>query len=1018
MLDDLVARVGDARVVALGEGAHNVVELLELRGALLRELVTRHGFTALVLESGFPEGLALDAWVRGGADDLAEVARTCITYGFGDNEPTRPQLTWLRAHHESGGEIRVYGMDLPGASTSPAPAVRELLGRVPGAPGDEDLRRLSDLGGPTAAAVRLDQMPPGERSWLLERLLALADRADAATDDVARRCGAALRSYVAEQTFDLADTTSPYPRDAFMADTVRWVLEREQRVLVHAHNGHVRRTPSDGRPMLGALLTPALGEDLVVIGTTYRSGPQVRITERSPRPFDWEVALTEGVPGPDLAADAEDFDHLVVLPEAHRVPGAFERLRAEIAGYPATRTVDAWDERAGLRFEDPYRWLESETPEVHAWQRAQAVLATRIAYEGQDPAEVRALVARHAAGERPDLPRWAAGRWYRSVPGPGGGPACIVVADEPLGPGRTVADLATDGAPGAPAVLSWFAPSPDGRLLVYGVCTDGSEHNTVRVVDVGTGEALDAPPQVLHSAWAGGATWRPDGSGFWFFALTGRPEDFEQALFWHRVGPAGAGETTAEPVVVPAGSREYTLVQVSPDGRWAVASHRVGSPVPIAVRDLGDPRGEWRPFVTAVDGTVAGHVLGDRYVAITDVGASRGRVVAIPLEAAEPDDVDQWVELVPEGDAVLRSLTPVGEHLYLSELDQVFARIRVLDRAGTVVGEVPLPGKGAIGAPFFPLTALATGSPAPVHLFAYSSLTTSWGIYGHHPGAAEVEVLAEPEVVLDATIDVGSALAGDGAPVPFHVVRSRGAEQEGPVPVLVTAYGAANIPLLPQYRADLAAFVAAGGTVVQAYLRGGGELGRDWYLGAHRERRHVRDSDLVAVAEHLIATGLTSPDRLALTGGSDGGLMCGVAITTRPDLWCAVLPRAPLLDLVAGMRDPYLDFVIRKAWGDPDDPEDVRRVAGRSPYELVTPQDFPTVYVQAGATDPRCRPWHARKFVARLQTAQEGDRPVVVHVFDNAGHGAATSADVVLEQDAEWLAFLMGRLGLSPQRST
>lgn len=677
------------------------------------------------------------------------------------------------------------------------------------------------------------------------------------------------------------------------------------------------------------------------------------------------------------------------------------------AAYPPARTVEVFEDVAGVRVPDPYRWLEKETQEVRQWQRRQAEFATAAVYAGQDPEAVRDLIRAYDTGSRPTLPKYASGRWFRVVSPPGGSAPVVVVADQPFGDGREVFALSGSGEGAHPPVVSWLAPAPDGRVLALGLCTDGSEHNTIRLVDVASGRQLDgAPEQVLHSAWAGGVSWLPDSTGFYFFALTGTPEEFRQAVFRHRLG----GGTEPEPIPVGEGSREYTLVQMSAGSRWAVAAHRVGSPVPVAVRDLSDPDTAWRPFVTGCTGTIAGHVVGDRYIAVTDVDAPRGRVVAIPLDVADPSDPAGWTELVPEGDTVLRSLTPVGEHLYLSEFDRTFARVRILDRSGAVTGELPLPGRGALAAPFFPLTALATGTPAADFVFAFSTLTSSWGVYRHRPGEKEPETLTPPAIVLDAVLEEGEALAPDGVAVPYHVVRH--GDGGAPAPVLISAYGAANVPLLPQYQPDLAAFVAAGGVLVQAYLRGGGEFGRDWYLAAHRERKHVRDADLVAVAEHLLTTGLTSPDRLALTGGSDGGLMCGIAVTRRPELWRAVLPRAPLLDLIGGTRDPYLDFVIRKAWGDPDDPAEVRRLLGLSPYQLVEPGVFPAVYLQAGATDPRCRPWHARKFAARLQAAQRGEAPILLHVFEDAGHGAATAPDVAVAQDAEWLAFLIGTLGL------
>ncbi|PIJ05600.1 hypothetical protein BMH30_14670, partial [Leucobacter sp. OLES1] len=423
----------------------------------------------------------------------------------------------------------------------------------------------------------------------------------------------------------------------------------------------------------------------------------------------------------------------------------------------------------------------------------------------------------------------------------------------------------------------------DPVVLALGVCTDGSEHHRIRIVDVGTGtERADSPPQTLHSAWAGGVSWWPDSRGFSFFALTGRPEDFAQAVFEHRIG----GGTRIEDVPIPEGSREYTRLQYSADGRRVVASHRLGSPAPVAVRALDTPGAPWRPFVTGLPlgpgGTVAGHIVGGAYIAVTDVDAPRGRVVAIPLDAEHPDDPSTWIELVPQDDTVLRAITPVGDRLLLHGFDRTVAFVRILGLDGRELpGEprrVPLPGEGAIGSPFFALTALAATPPASErdgYVFAFSTLTTSWGVYRYLPASGTLETLRAPGIELDATVEFAHVTALDGTAIPFHVVRPAGADPSTPAPVLVSAYGAANVPLLPQYQGDLAAFVAAGGTLVQAYLRGGGELGSDWFRGAHRERRHVRDGDLVAVAEHLLAVGIAAQGGLALTGGSDGGLMCG-----------------------------------------------------------------------------------------------------------------------------------------------
>lgn len=369
-LDDLETvrdLVGDARVVAIGEGAHNITEFYELRDRLFRILVREFGFTGFVMESGLAEGLAVNEWIHGGPGQAEAVARDGITYRFGECEPMRRQLRWMRRwNSESSAKVAFYGMDLPGSSTSPGPAVRACLDRMPGRPGDEELLRLADLGGRTEAVVRFEAMAGADRARLIAGLRTLGERALVLDDEVGRRCAASLQAFVEELD---APSAGPYPRDVFMAETVGWILGRERRIVVSAHNAHVRRSPFLGRPMMGGLLAASLGAGLVAIGMTYGSGPEVRFTRRSPRPFDCDVSLgARTLPancvesrldrlGPPVAVvdlhrapaglfdgvdgtvanggldPVDDFpaayDAIIHLRRATRVPGAFERLRAE-----------------------------------------------------------------------------------------------------------------------------------------------------------------------------------------------------------------------------------------------------------------------------------------------------------------------------------------------------------------------------------------------------------------------------------------------------------------------------------------------------------------------------------------------------------------------------------------------------------------------------------------------------------------------------------------------------------------
>ncbi|MEU5869720.1 erythromycin esterase family protein [Nonomuraea sp. NPDC047529] len=405
LADDRTLRelVGDARVVAVGEGAHNVTEFHRLKDRLFRVLVRELGFSAFVMESGFAEGLTVDAWVHGGPGEAAAVARDGITYRFGECEPVRRHLRWMRRRNSGGpAKVSFYGMDLPGSSTSPGPAVRACLDRMPAGPGDEELLLLSDLGGRTEAAVRYAAMPAAGRARLLAGLRELAGRALLLDDPVLRRCAASLQAFADEAEGDVRPD-APWPRDRFMAETVEWVLEREERIVVSAHNSHVRRSPFHGRPTLGGLLAESLGTGLVVVGATYGRGPEVRFTQRSPRPFDCDVSLEtrttlppncveasldrlgppvtvvdlrrapaelfDGIDG-TLASGGLDpvddfpaaYDALVHVRRVTRVPGAFERLQAEFAAATPPAAPPAPPEQPASPQQQPVRSRPSEAP--------------------------------------------------------------------------------------------------------------------------------------------------------------------------------------------------------------------------------------------------------------------------------------------------------------------------------------------------------------------------------------------------------------------------------------------------------------------------------------------------------------------------------------------------------------------------------------------------------------------------------------------------------------------------------
>ncbi|WP_327586920.1 prolyl oligopeptidase family serine peptidase [Nonomuraea sp. NBC_00507] len=685
--------------------------------------------------------------------------------------------------------------------------------------------------------------------------------------------------------------------------------------------------------------------------------------------------------------------------------------------YPEARVVEAQEELAGVRIADPYRWLEGDTDEVRSWQHRQGELVESFVKDWPGAAWLREQVDRCTVARMGAVPRYAGGQWFRTQQVEGPSRVQAVVSQAPFGPGRVVFDPRTDNA-GRPPYVSWISPSPDGRTLALGVCRDGSERNTIRLVDVDSGRELaDAPAAELMDAWSGGAHWLPDSRGFFFSAADGGPTSGVQRVLLHVRVPEPATTVVDVPWL---GEQDYRMVLVASDGRNAVAMERIMNPVPVAVAELpGTATLKWRPFITEIEGTVAGHPIGDHLVAVTDVDAPRGRVVAIPLDSPTPNDPSTWQELVAESDAIVRGVVPVGDLLYVNEFADTYARVRIVDRTGAPRGEVPLPGRGALDQQPFPFMALSPRGHPEEFVFAYSTLTESSGVYRHLPASDAVEVLAEPAVRLEGAVTEDRwATSADGTSVPYHVVRRADADADQVLPTLINAYGGYNVPWVPSFPGPMAAFVAAGGVLVHAHLRGGAEFGRAWWQAGRMRNKQNCYADLYAIAEDLIGTGTTTPELLAVTGGSNGGLMSGVALTQRPGLWSVVVPRVPFLDVLGACREGYGRMAVSLELGDITDPEDVLRLAALSPYHAIRPgTSYPAVFVVAGDTDPRCPPWHARKFVARLQAAQTGDAPILLRVWENAGHGWATDRAISIEENTEWLSFVMRWLNLTPEET-
>jgi len=679
---------------------------------------------------------------------------------------------------------------------------------------------------------------------------------------------------------------------------------------------------------------------------------------------------------------------------------------------PDTPTQPVIETIGGITFEDPYTWLEEDSDRTLAWQAAQnaAALGRIQAWPGYDV--LREQVTPYVGDGFIAAPQHYGDNWFGlrfAETGPQ-----LVVTSQPAGSGRVLVDTSATDDAGGPTSLDWFYPSPDGRLVAYGISFNGDEQSVLHIVEVDSGRVLDDRIPFMSAAIV---SWMPDSRSFWCNA--GLAPDFENAdkhLLFHTVGQAR--QSPPEPLTV----REQYCVfpQVSADGRYVAAVTSEMDLRPDFIKSQTD--GDWRPFLEGLGSYAFGAFAGDDYIAVTMNGAPHGRLVRIPI--ATGADPSTWTELVAESDAVMSNVVRAGAYLILTQYRESYAEIRVFDLQGTPISDVDLPGRravlqlGLLGhyQPATPNLADLTVHPAEGEFtFVFSSPTRSPATYRYDIEQRELAELSPPRVVRsDLVSEDRHAIAPDGHRVHYTLVHRADLGLGSQHPTLLYGYGGWNISFVPGGLGIFTPFVDAGGIFVMAHLRGGGEYGADFWQDGRLERKQHTFDDLYAVSEALIAAKTTTRARLAVVGASNGGLLTGAAVTQRPDLFGVVVSMVPLYDMLKFERDPYTATCVLE-YGNPHDPRDAKWLYAYSPYHNVREADYPATLIYCGTHDMRCWPWQSRKLAARLQAANRGESPVLLRAADDGGH---MSVMTVPERVAEWLSFLMSELHVDPvQRS-
>jgi len=661
------------------------------------------------------------------------------------------------------------------------------------------------------------------------------------------------------------------------------------------------------------------------------------------------------------------------------------------------------DHLHGIAVADPYRWLEDGTSnEVAEWVAAQN------------------QYTRAALDARPDRDRWherlvaltalptvlactiRGSKLFLLERAPGADQFALVLrsADDPSVEARVLLDPAGRAADAAVAI-DWFHPSDDGALVALGLSEGGTEDSVLRVLDVETGELLG---DQIPDTRAASVAWELDGAGFWY-ARYPEGEQYRRHIRHHRLGV----DPATDEVVFDqrANDQAWPDVQRSPDGCHLLVETAVGwGRTDVHLLDLRD--GVWRTVVEGVDARSSFTFDGDGLVGATTLDAPNGRLVVAPL--ASPGS-DTWTTLVPERDDVVVDQPRVcGDELLVVASRVAVDSLERWSRDGSPLGAVDDLGIASI-------QQVSSDRDRAVAAVLVASFTSPPGVWRYEAGEVQRWHPPEPgrDVLAPLTVERRSYPSLDGTEIGLFLIHRDDVVPGPDVPLVLNGYGGFAISESPAWVPNVATWCAEGGAWAIAGLRGGLEHGERWHQAGRREQKQNVFDDFHAAGDWLVATGLASRERLALVGGSNGGLLVGAALTQRPDLaravWCAV----PLLDMVR-----FPQFLIAKLWtdeyGDPEVPEELAWLHAYSPYHrVVEGQRYPAVLFTTADGDTRVDPLHARKMAALLQAsaADQDERPVLLWQSGRAGHGVGKPASMRVAEGVDVLSFLAWQLGWS-----
>ncbi|MDB9337572.1 prolyl oligopeptidase family serine peptidase [Nodularia spumigena] len=676
--------------------------------------------------------------------------------------------------------------------------------------------------------------------------------------------------------------------------------------------------------------------------------------------------------------------------------------------YPISNKSDQVDNYHGTLVADPYRWLEDpDSAETRNWISAENQIT--FAYLNEIPAreKIKQRLTKLWDYEKYGIP-FKEGDNYFYFKNDGLQNQSVLYTLKTLDAEPKVLidpnKLSTDGT----IALSGLAISENGKLLAYGLSTSGSDWQEWKVRDVETGEDLED-----HLKWIkfSGASWTKDNQGF-FYSRYDEPNEktkledvnYYQKLYYHQLGTPQSEDVL---IYHRDDQKEWGFSgNVTEDGSYLIISVWLGTDAKNLVfyKDLTNPDAEVVELINQFEADYS-FIEHDEHIFYlrTDLNAPRGRLIAIDTKNPAQEN---WQEIIPQSVATLESANILNNQFVVDFLQDARTQIKIFDLNGALVREVELPGLGSAGG-------FGGKRDDTETFYSFTSFTTPGTIYRYNMVTGKSELFRQSQVDFNPDDYETKQIfysSKDGTQVPMFITHKKGMQLDGNNPTYLYAYGGFNVSMTPSFSVSTLVWMEMGGVYAMPNIRGGGEYGEEWHQAGMKEKKQNVFDDFIAAAEWLIDNNYTRHARLAIAGGSNGGLLVGACMTQRPELFGAALPAVGVMDMLR-----FHKFTIGWAWvpeyGSPDKPEEFPALYSYSPLHNLKPGTaYPATLITTADHDDRVVPAHSFKFAATLQANHAGDAPVLIRIETKAGHGAGKPTAKIIEEAADKWAFLVQTL--------